>query len=145
MDYKTRIANENIKWRDKLKDMTEYFAIYQLKTDDKYRDYHFLSTKFLKNYDLEIQKEESYNLLYASSLMKLVQTINFNSIPDMLEYLFGKFNIDRPSDFLGHSLSVSDVIVVCDGIEKKSYYVDDFGFTELMNWEGKNPVTVQKN
>lgn len=145
MDYKTRIANENIKWRDKLKDMTEYFAIYQLKVDDKYRDYHFLSTKFLKNYDLEIQKEESYNLLYASSLMKLVQTINFNSIPDMLDYLFEKFNIDRPSDFLGHSLSVGDVIVVYDGIEKKSYYVDDFGFTELMDWEGKNPVTVKKN
>ena len=145
MDYKTRIANENIKWRDKLKDMTEYFAIYQLKVDDKYRDYHFLSTKFLKNYDLEIQKEESYNLLYASSLMKLVQTINFNSIPDMLDYLFEKFNIDRPSDFVGHSLSVGDVIVVYDGIEKKSYYVDDFGFTELMDWEGKNPVTVKKN
>lgn len=145
MDYKEKITNENNKWRDKIKDLTDYFAIYQLKPDDKYRDYHFMPTKFLKKYDLNIQKEDCYNLLYASSLMQLVQKINFNSIPDMLEYLFEKFNIDRPSNFLGHSLSVGDVIVVYDGIEKRSYYVDDFGFTELMNWEGKNPVTVKKN
>ena len=48
-----------------------------------------------------------------------------------LESLYAMFNINRPEDFRGHSLSVSDVIVLRDGEEKKAYFVDSIGFREL--------------
>lgn len=47
-----------------------------------------------------------------------------------LESLFEKFNLDRPEDFKGHSLSVSDVVV----LEDRAYYVDDVGFKPLENF-----------
>lgn len=48
-----------------------------------------------------------------------------------LEHLFQTFNMDRPEDFTGASMSVSDVIEIFmeDGI--RSYYVDSFGFKKL--------------
>ena len=39
--------------------------------------------------------------------------------------------MDRPEDFKGHSLSVSDVIVVTDEHGKSAWFVDSFGFTQL--------------
>ena len=39
-----------------------------------------------------------------------------------LESIFEKFNLQHPSDFHGHSLSVSDVVVL-DGV---SYYCDSY-------------------
>ena len=50
--------------------------------------------------------------------------------PDLriqLEAIFRKFNLERPDDFTGHSLSVSDVVVVRD----QAFYVDSFGFKPL--------------
>ena len=43
------------------------------------------------------------------------------------EVLFERFNISRPADFKGHSLSVSDIIVL-DG---RKYYTDRIGFKRL--------------
>ncbi len=48
-----------------------------------------------------------------------------------LESIFAMFNINRPEDFKGHSLSVSDVIVHHDGASKTAHFVDSFGFKEL--------------
>lgn len=48
-----------------------------------------------------------------------------------LESLFEKFNVDRPEDFKGHSLSVSDVVVVTDEYGKSAWFVDSFGLTQL--------------
>ena len=50
-----------------------------------------------------------------------------STIGEQLEALYTKFNMERPADFKGHSLSVSDVVVIKD----KPYYVDSFGFKEL--------------
>lgn len=41
-----------------------------------------------------------------------------------LESIFRTFNFQHPSDFHGHSLSVSDVVVL-DGV---SYYCDSYGW-----------------
>ncbi len=46
---------------------------------------------------------------------------------ETLEAIFQKFNIDRPKDFKGHSLSVSDVVVV----GRDAYYVDKAGYKPL--------------
>lgn len=48
-----------------------------------------------------------------------------------LEELFVVFNVRRPESYKGHSLSVSDVIVLGEGTEKRAYYVDSFGFKRL--------------
>ena len=48
-----------------------------------------------------------------------------------LESIFTMFNINHPKDFKGHSLSVSDVIVLHAGASKTAYFVDSFSFKEL--------------
>lgn len=44
-----------------------------------------------------------------------------------LEDLFYTFNMDRPKDFKGHSMSVSDIVE----LNGKKYYCDSFGFKEI--------------
>lgn len=41
-----------------------------------------------------------------------------------LDDLFERFNIERPNDFTGHSMSVSDVIIMNRGGRLTAYYVD---------------------
>lgn len=50
---------------------------------------------------------------------------------DTLDSLYQTFNINHPENYTGHSLSVSDVVVVQKNGEAKAYYVDSFGFKEL--------------
>jgi hypothetical protein len=50
---------------------------------------------------------------------------------DTLEGIFTQFNMNRPEDFQGHSLSVSDIVALkVDGVVS-SHYVDSIGFQEL--------------
>lgn len=49
---------------------------------------------------------------------------------ETLDTLYERFNLYRPEDFTGHSLSVSDVIVLKSGGDKKAFYVDYVGFSE---------------
>ena len=48
-----------------------------------------------------------------------------------LEYLFYKFNMDHPSDFKGHSLSVSDIVVLETEGHKAAHFVDSIGYKEI--------------
>lgn len=50
---------------------------------------------------------------------------------ETLEAVFEKFNIDHPTDYKGHSLSVSDIVVLHEDGENTAHFVDSFGFTEL--------------
>ena len=50
---------------------------------------------------------------------------------ETLDTLYERFNIHRPENFTGHSLSVSDVIVLESGGDKRAFYVDSFGFCEV--------------
>ena len=43
---------------------------------------------------------------------------------DILNKLWNKFNLDKPSDYAGRSMSVSDVVMIDD----KTYYCDNFGW-----------------
>lgn len=96
------------------------YGIFQLKSGDETRDYRFMGTDFLQKQGMEIDRQ-NYELVYTAPLT-----------PDItLDGLYEKFNIDRPEDFKGHSLSVSDVIVLHQNGENTSHYVDSFGFTEI--------------
>ena len=53
---------------------------------------------------------------------------------DTLETLYEKFNIAHPEDYTGHSLSVSDVVVLKKDGELTAHYVDSFGYQELADF-----------
>lgn len=61
----------------------------------------------------------------------------------MLEGLYEKFNIDHPSDFRGHSLSVSDIVALKTSGVVSCHYVDSIGFVELPNF--MKPENYLKN
>lgn len=111
------------------------YQIYQLKNNDynhslKYVDYDFLKNKLNKKVDIL-----NYDCLYSGNTPCYDGKFDINKFAEqinkILEGLFTKFNIDKPSDFKGHSLSVSDVIVLeLNGITK-AYYCDSYGFTQI--------------
>ena len=61
----------------------------------------------------------------------------------MLEGLYEKFNIDHPSDFRGHSLSVSDIVALKTRGTVSYHFVDSIGFVELPNF--MKPENYLKN
>jgi len=93
-------------------------SIYQL--NDGFRELRFLPFRFLQAAGLFIDRM-NYHCVYTEQLM-----------PEMtLEAIYERFNIDIPEDFQGHSLSVSDIIVLQQNGEDTAYYVDSFGFVKL--------------
>ena len=53
-----------------------------------------------------------------------------------LDDIFKKCNTDeKPLGYCGHSLSVSDIVEICDGTDKGFYYVDPFGFKKLDDFD----------
>ena len=82
-------------------------------------------------------KFEDYELVYDAN--KQVQK-NYNK-KDLLEHIFEVFNIKRPSDFKGRSLSVSDIVVIEN---KYIYYTDSIGFKELKERFENTPLKSMK-
>lgn len=95
------------------------FAIYQMDSGDEHT-YQFMGMESAKSLGYTIDGKD-YRMVYAAPWMPTIT----------LDNIFERFNIDRPEDFRGHSLSVSDVIVINRGAEITAYYVDSFGFQEL--------------
>ena len=53
-------------------------------------------------------------------------------IPEQdLNEIFKTFNENPPNDYTGRSLSVSDIITIGIGKNKKSYYIDNVSFNEI--------------
>ena len=57
-----------------------------------------------------------------------------------LEDIYTKFNIDHPEDFKGHSLSVSDVVVLHQRGKDTAHYCDSFGFQQVTEFLRENPL-----
>ena len=72
-------------------------------------------------------KPGNYELIYSASL----PPTNGRDQAAILESLYARFNLDRPEDFHGHSLSVSDVIALKQNGQLTCYYTDSFGFQKL--------------
>ena len=92
--------------------------IWQLKSDSD------LELRF-RNYDevLKVSGEPSknnYDVVFDGELET-----------NDLESIYTKFNMDHPSDFKGHSLSISDVVELYDDNSSEFHYVDQFGFKEI--------------
>ena len=80
------------------------FNIYQLKGGDALHYHHFTGLDQLKKEGLKVEFE-NYEKVYSGPWTR----------GDKLEGIYERFNIDRPEDFTGHSLSVSDVVVLHRG------------------------------
>ena len=105
------------------------FTIYQLK-DNVPVDYHFRSLERLQEKGLAVDPA-NYEKVYDAPLT-----------PGMsLERIFEKFNFDRPEDFKGHSLSVSDVVVLHQNGTDTAHYTDSVGFVDISeNFLLENPL-----
>ena len=79
---------------------------------------------------------EHYEVTYYADLPAMWQDVPNNEI---LEELFQVFNLSRPQDFEGHSLSVGDVIALKRNGEVSVHYVDSIGFKELPGFLDKKP------
>ena len=95
------------------------FRIYQLKRGEKTRELQFESYDRLKESG-QILNPENYVKVYEAELSKGLS----------LEDIYTRFNIDHPKDFYGHSLSVSDVVVLHKDGKDTAHYVDRLGYKE---------------
>ena len=100
------------------------FAIYQLRDNDDTVQLHYMNSEYLEKKGLSIQKE-NYAAVYAGDLDRKGDT------QDKLNELYETFNIRRPEDFRGHSLSVSDIVALKQNGVVSCHYVDSWGFKEL--------------
>ena len=120
-----------------LSSASDGYAILQLNHDNEdTRDMRFMSLDFIERMNGEAPQIDSYDVTYADTLHTA------STDPAVIcENLYTKFNIDRPEDFRGHSLSVSDVVALKQQGIVNYYFVDSFGFKELPGFDaGRNPL-----
>ena len=96
------------------------FSIYQLKGGNETLDYRFEPLDSIHRNGLSV-KPENYELVYEAPL----------TAKDNLESIYTRFNVDRPADFTGHSLSVSDIVVLHQNGKDTAHYCDRFGFSQV--------------
>ena len=96
------------------------FSIYQLKSGNETLDYRFEPLDAIRNNGLSV-KPENYEQVYTAPLTE----------KDNLESIYTRFNIDHPADFKGHSLSVSDIVVLHQDGKDTAHYCDRFGFSQV--------------
>ena len=95
------------------------FSIYQIKGGDETRDLRFEPYDRLQATGNVVDKA-NYELVYSAPLTPGTS----------LEDIYTRFNIDHPKDFKGHSLSVSDVVVLHQNGRDTAHYVDSFGYKD---------------
>lgn len=95
------------------------YTIYQLK-DNTPVDYHFRPLDELQAKGLTVTMT-NYEAVYTALIEPGTG----------LEDIYTKFNIDHPEDFKGHSLSVSDVVVLHQNGQDTAHYVDSYGFQKV--------------
>ena len=95
------------------------FSIYQLKRGDETRDLRFEPYDRLTATGHTVDPA-NYDLIYSAPLAPGTS----------LEAIFTRFNIDHPKDFKGHSLSVSDVVVLHQNGQDTAHYVDSIGYRQ---------------
>ena len=105
---------------DRYKELNNTFSIYQVRSGPETRDFRFEPYYRLLATGRTVDPA-NYDLVYTAPLRDT----------DTLESIYQKFNIDHPADFKGHSLSVSDVVVLRHGDRQEAHYCDDVGFQEV--------------
>ena len=107
-----------------LDNTADSFAIYQLRDNDNTAQLRFMNAEYLEKKGLSIEKG-NYAAVYAGNLDSRGDT------QDRLDVLYETFNLRRPEDFRGHSLSVSDIVALKQNGVVSCHYVDSRGFKAL--------------
>ena len=96
------------------------FSIYQLndQPDNAYLRFTSLANIHKDGHAVD---RRNYDLKYTAPLAP----------ETTLEDIYTRFNIERPADFTGHSLSVSDVVVLHRDGKDTAHYVDSIGFGDV--------------
>ena len=106
------------------------FSIYQVPAGPEGRDFRFRSYEELQAAGLAVDRK-NYELVYTAPL----------DGKTTLENIYRTFNTDdRPADFRGHSLSVSDVVVINRGGKEEAHYCDSIGFTPVPEFMWESPI-----
>jgi len=101
------------------------FSILQLKDIPETRSIRFEPLQSLEDQGITLTTD-NYHLIYQEPLSESAV-----KSPQLLEDLYTRFNNKPPNEFTGHSLSVSDVVVIQNGDDMTAHYCDRFGFAEL--------------
>ena len=114
---------------------SDKYGIYQLKHNPELDHLRFEGTESLKRMGItkdnfDAIKPENYELIYVGNLSELQEQTE----GEMLEAIYEKFNIDHPEDYRGHSLSVSDIVVLHQNGKNSAHFVDSFGFIGLSDF-----------
>ena len=106
------------------------FSIYQVPAGPEGRDFRYRSYEELQAAGLAVDRK-NYELVYTAPL----------DGKTTLENIYRTFNADdRPTDFRGHSLSVSDVVVINRGGKEEAHYCDSIGFTPVPEFMRESPI-----
>ena len=106
------------------------FSIYQVPAGPEGRDFRYRSYEELQAAGLAVDRK-NYELVYTAPL----------DGKTTLENIYRTFNTDdRPADFRGHSLSVSDVVVINRGGKEEAHYCDSIGFTPVPEFMRESPI-----
>ena len=99
---------------------SDRYEIYQLTADPANAKLLFTSYDGVHADGMTINRS-NYELKYSAPLT-----------PDTtLDSIYVQFNINRPADFTGHSLSVSDIVVLHRNGQDTAHYVDSIGFADV--------------
>ncbi len=110
-----------------LESSNDTYAILQLRRTEETAFERFMSMDYLKQQGREPDIDH-YEVVYTAPLLP------YKDMNTMLEETYVKFNIDRPEDFTGHRLSVSDIVALKQNGVVSCHYVDSIGFKELPNF-----------
>ena len=96
------------------------YMVYQLQGGDKTLDLRFEPLDSIKAMGYTVDPA-NYELVYAAPFTP----------GETLETIYRDLNMDRPDNFHGHSLLVSDVVVLREYGKETAHYCDRFGFSQV--------------
>jgi hypothetical protein len=129
--------SEGSREADLLYSGTGKFGIYQLPGGaDELHNLRFANISELEKMGVTPDRN-NYQLVYTGEL-------DLRDTQTNLHKIYNDFNINRPEDFKGHSVSVSDVIVLQWRGEVSSHYVDGAGFKELPHFVGDESAETRE-
>ena len=90
------------------------FSIYQVPPGPEGRDLRYRSYEDLQADRLSVDRK-NYQIVYTAPLDK----------DTTLDEIYRRFNMEHPSDYKGHSLSMGDIVVFRQDGKQTAYYVDE--------------------
>ena len=103
--------------------MRDSFEIWQLNDTTEGSLLRFMDSEYLARHDLTVDLG-NYNRVYAGKLKQ----------GTTLEDLYTRFNLQRPEDYRGHSMSVSDLVILNRDGESQAFYCDRIGFLDVSDF-----------